>query len=86
MAQAIIGRWGKNLALRLPAEVVKSAALGDGQRVEFLFQNGDVVIRKIAPEITVENMFREKSAEEWRAFYAEAYDWGPDRGRERIEE
>ena len=34
MAQAAIGRRGKNLAIRLPAEAAKTAGLGEGERVE----------------------------------------------------
>jgi len=33
-----------------------------------------------------EELFRGKTPEEWRALYAGAYDWGPDVGREIIEE
>ena len=86
MSQAIIGRWGKNLAVRFPAEVAKAAGLDDGQRVELVMQDGEVIIRKAAPEITIEEMFRGKSSEEWRALYSDAYNWGPDRGRECVEE
>lgn len=86
MSQAIIGRWGKSLAVRFPADIVKAARLGDGQRVELVPQNGEVVIRKLAPEITAESMFGGRSHEEWRALYSGAYDWGPDRGRECVEE
>ena len=86
MSQAIIGRWGKNLAVRFPAEIAKAADLTDGQRVEILPQNGEVIIRKLTPDVTIEEMFRGKSAEQWRALYNDAYDWGPDRGREFVEE
>lgn len=86
MARATIGRWGRNLAVRIPAEVVEAAGLGDGERVEIIPQNGEVVIRKVEPELTAHAMFRGRSPEEWRAVYADAFDWGPDRGRERVEE
>jgi antitoxin component of MazEF toxin-antitoxin module len=86
MPQAIVGRWGKNLAVRFPAEVARAAGLGDGQRVELVPQNGAILIRRVAPEITAESLFHGKSAEEWRALYGDAYDWGPDRGREAVEE
>ena len=86
MSQAVIGRWGKNLAVRFPADVVKAAGFGDGERVEILVEKQDVVIRKAAPSPTVDDLFRGKSPEEWRASYADAYDWGDDRGREIVEE
>jgi antitoxin MazE len=47
MAQAILGRWGRNLALRLPLEVVKAAGLRTGERVEVETRGGDIVIRKV---------------------------------------
>ena len=84
MAQAIIGRWGQSLAVRFPPDVVKLAGLGDGQQVELVPQNGEILIRKIEADLTVEGMFRDKSPEEWRALYADAYDWGSDRGRESV--
>ena len=77
---------GKNLAVRLPADVAKAAGFGDGERVEVLPQKGRVVIRKVAPSITVDEMFRGKKPEEWRELYTNAYDWGDDRGREIVEE
>ena len=86
MPRAVIGRWGKNLAIRFPAEVADAAGLGDGQRVEIVSSGDEVIIRKLAAEPTVDSMFAGKSPAAWRAFYRDAYDWGPDRGRERVEE
>ncbi|MFO1158110.1 MAG: AbrB/MazE/SpoVT family DNA-binding domain-containing protein [Reyranellaceae bacterium] len=46
MAQAIVGRWGKNLAIRVPHDVVEQTGLVDGERVEIEAQHGDIVIRR----------------------------------------
>lgn len=86
MPRAIVGRWGKNLAIRFPAEIAKKAALSDGQPVEILAAGDEVVIRKLPAETTVEAMFAAQSPEVWRALYRNAFDWGPERGRERVEE
>ena len=86
MSLAIIGRWGKNLAIRFPVEIAKAAGFRDGERVELLPHAGDIVIRKLAPAFTVEGLFQDKKPEEWRRLYADAYDWGEDRGREIVEE
>jgi antitoxin component of MazEF toxin-antitoxin module len=86
MWQATIGRWGKNLAVRFPADVVKAVGFADGERVEALAENGQVIIRKIASGFNAERMFRGKRPEEWRALYDNVYDWGVDRGRESVEE
>ncbi len=86
MARAVIGRWGKNLAVRFPVDIAKAARLSDGERVEIAASGDDIVIRKLASEPTVDSMFAGKPPEAWRQFYRGAYDWGPDRGRERVEE
>jgi antitoxin MazE len=44
------------------------------------------VIHRLVPQFTLEELFRGKSPEEWRAAYKGAFDWGPDIGREAIEE
>jgi antitoxin MazE len=86
MAQVIIGKWGKNLAIRFPGEIAKAAGLNDGERVEIETNDGNIFIRRAIPHFTLEDLFQGKNPEEWRAIYAEAYDWGPDVGRELIEE
>ena len=86
MPQAVIGKWGNSLALRLPSEVVDAAQVRDGERVNVEARDGSIVIRRAAPQFTLEQLFRGKTPEEWRALYAVAYDWGPDVGREIIED
>jgi antitoxin MazE len=67
-------------------EVVKAAGLSDSERVEIATHDGDIVIRRAVPHFTLKELFRGKSPEEWRAAYAGAFDWGPDVGREVVEE
>ena len=86
MAQVVIGRWGKNLAIRLPAHVAKKAGLGDGEKVEIISTEREVIVRKLPAELTVESMFSGATPENWRALYRAAFDWGEDQGRERVEE
>ena len=57
MSWAVIGRWGKNLAVRFPADIARSAGLGDGERVEIMASGDEIVIRKLPAELTVESMF-----------------------------
>jgi antitoxin MazE len=47
MAQATVGRWGKNLAIRFPLEIAKAARLSDGERVEIEARDGDIVIHRL---------------------------------------
>jgi len=86
MAQVIVSKWGKSLAIRLPGEIVKAVGLSDGERVEVETKGGNIFIRRAIPHFSLEEMLRGKSPKEWRAIYADAYDCGPDVGRELTEE
>lgn len=86
MPQATVGKWGKTLAIRFPGEVVRTTQLREGERVEIEAHEGEIVIRRAAREVRVEELFRGKTPEEWRALYRGAFDWGPDLGRECVEE
>jgi antitoxin MazE len=85
VTQATIGRSGKNLALRFPAELVHQLHVREGDRVEIISQPDQVIVRRATPNYTIETLFAGKSPAEWRALYAGAYDWGPDIGREIID-
>jgi antitoxin MazE len=86
VSQVTVGKWGKSLAIRLPGEIVKAAGLSNRERLEVEAHDGKIVIRRAVPHFTLEELFHGKSPEEWRANYAEAFDWGPDVGREVVEE
>ena len=86
VSQVTVGKWGKSLAIRLPGEIVKAAGLSNGERLDIETHDGEIVIRRAVPHFTLEELFRGKSPEEWRADYAGAFDWGPDVGREIVEE
>lgn len=88
MTQLTIGKWGNNLAVRLPSDIVQASKLHEGDRVEVEVDGGAIVIRLAAPRFILSDMFQGKTPEEWRAAYAHAYDWGPDPdlGRETVPE
>ena len=46
MARAVIGKWGNNLAVRVPLEVARASGLADGEKVEIEVQDGDLLIRR----------------------------------------
>ncbi len=86
MSHVTVGRWGRNLAVRLPGEVVRAAGLHDGDRIVVEIIEGEIVIRPVEPRIALDKLFAGTSAAEWRAAYAGAFDWGPDIGREAVAE
>ena len=80
-----VGRWGKNLSVRVPQDIASLAGLREGERVEIEALEDSIVIRRAQPHLTLEELFAGKSAAEWRALYEGAYDWGDDVGREIVE-
>lgn len=48
MSEVTVGKWGKNLAIRVPIEIAKATALREGELVEISTQDGDIVIRRPA--------------------------------------
>jgi antitoxin component of MazEF toxin-antitoxin module len=67
---------GKNLAIRLPGEIVRVTGLSNGERLDIETHAGEIVIRRAVPGFTLEELFRGKNPEEWLAAYAGAVDWG----------
>lgn len=50
MTQVIVGKWGKNLAIRVPLEIARSAGLSDGEHVEVEQVEGNILIRRSAAQ------------------------------------
>jgi antitoxin MazE len=48
MSQATVGKWGNNLAIRVPFEIARASGLSDGERVEIETLDGDILIRRSA--------------------------------------
>ncbi|MDB5410013.1 MAG: AbrB/MazE/SpoVT family DNA-binding protein [Rhodospirillales bacterium] len=48
MSRVTVGRWGKNLAVRVPFDIAATTGLRDGERVEVEVHDGDIVIRRPA--------------------------------------
>ena len=71
--------------MRLPREVAESAGLDAGQTVELIARGGEIVIRAPRPP-GLGDLFVGRSADEWRGLYRGIDPWGPDVGREIVEE
>ena len=46
MSHSVVGKWGKNLAIRVPMEVARAVGLTDGEKVEVEMQAGDIIVRR----------------------------------------
>ena len=86
MTHAILGRWGKNLAVRLPHGVASELRLHEGERVEVVAGPDQIIIRRAKPHYTSDELFAGKSPSEWRTIYSNAHEWGLDHGQEIVDE
>jgi antitoxin MazE len=82
MAQrVVVGRWGVSLAVRLPRDAALTAGFENGTSVEVEARRGEVVIRSVRPRYSLDELLKGVTPEAMR----EAFDWGPDAGRETVE-
>jgi len=47
MTRVTVGKWGKNLAVRLPADVAPTAGIAGGESVEVIARDGDILITRM---------------------------------------
>jgi len=79
--QVSITRWGNSLGLRIPRHVAEQAGLRAGARVEIIAEDGRVVISAARPRYVLADLLNDMTPEGMH----EAFDWGPDIGREIVE-
>ena len=48
MSRAVVGKWGNNLAIRVPLEIARDSGLSEGEKVDIETMDGDIVIRRPA--------------------------------------
>jgi antitoxin MazE len=82
-----ISRWGNSLGVRIPKEIANRVGLSDGAQIEIEERGGEVVISRVKPRLhySLEELLVGVTPEAAHASTAEV-EWGPDVGREIIEE
>ncbi len=80
--KAKIAKWGNSLGVRIPRDVADSVGLSEGASVEVEAKGDRIVLRVARPRYRLEDLLKGMSRRDMHA----AYDWGPDMGREAIEE
>jgi antitoxin MazE len=79
--EAQVARWGNSLGVRIPKQIAERAGLREGARVEIAAEGDRIVITHTRRRYHLAELLQGMTPEAMR----EAFDWGPDRGREIIE-
>jgi antitoxin MazE len=78
--QVRISKWGNNLGLRVPKDVAAKVGLSEGSLVELSVERDRIVISAQSPVYKLEELLIGVTPEAMQ----EAFDWGPDVGREKV--
>jgi antitoxin MazE len=79
--QVQITRWGNNLGLRIPKDLAERAGLRAGMSVDLAAEGDRIVIAPAGRRHALADLLGGVTPEAMR----DAFDWGPDRGREIVE-
>ena len=79
--QVQVTRWGNSLGLRIPKHVAARVGFHEGSRVDVEADGDRLVISPARPRYVLADLLKDMTPEAMR----EAFDWGPDLGREDVE-
>jgi antitoxin MazE len=79
--QVQVARWGNSLGVRIPKDVALRAGLREGSRVDLEAEGDRIIISPARPRYVLTDLLQGMTPGAMR----EAFDWGPDRGRENVE-
>jgi len=80
--KAKIARWDNSLGVRIPRAIAGRVGLTEGASVEIEAKNDRSVLSPSRPRYRLEDLLTGMTPRAMRA----AYDWGPDKGREAVDE
>ncbi len=79
--QVQVARWGNSLGLRIPKDIASRAGLREGARVEVETEGDRIIITPARRRYVLADLLKGMTPQAMR----EAFDWGPDKGREIVE-
>jgi len=80
--QVQISKWGNSLGLRIPQALAAHIGVSEGQKVEIRADGGRLIVEPARPTYTWAQMLENVTPEAMR----DAFDWGEDLGRERVDD
>ncbi len=81
LMQVQIARWGNSLGLRVPKDVAARVGLKEGARVDVAAEDGRIVVSLQRPMYALDELLVGMTPDAMH----DAFDWGPDLGREAVE-
>jgi antitoxin MazE len=79
--QVQVARWGNGPGLRIPKDVAQRTKLREGARVDVQAGGDRIIISPARPRYILTDLLKGMRPEAMR----QAFDWGPDSGREIVE-
>jgi antitoxin component of MazEF toxin-antitoxin module len=86
VTQAIVGKWGNNLAIRVPLDVARAMGLREGEPVEIEECDGELHVRRKAGRIDAETQRKALAAVEEIRLASRQFNLGGITIRELIDE
>jgi antitoxin MazE len=80
--QVHVARWGNSLGLRIPKDIAQRVGLREGARVDVEVEGDRIVVSPARPRYVLAELLKGMTPQAMR----EAFDWGPDKGREIVNE
>ena len=79
--QVQVVRLGNSLGLLIPKDIARRAGLREGTQVDVEAEGDRIIISPARPRYVLADLLKGMTPEAMR----EAFDWGPDKGREIVE-
>ncbi len=76
-----VAKWGNSLGVRVPKDIAAKVGLDEGAAVEIEAKGSRIVISPTRRTYTLDELLVGMTPEAMR----DAFDWGPDAGREAVE-
>jgi antitoxin MazE len=76
-----VAKWGNSLGVRVPKDIAAKVGLNEGAAVEIEAKGGRIVISPMRRTYTLDELLAGMTPDAMH----EAFDWGPDAGREAVE-
>jgi antitoxin MazE len=77
-----ISKWGNSLGLRLPRALAKQIGISEGGQVNIWADGSRLVVEAAPPKYVLEDLLVNMSPQNM----SDAFSWGADEGREKIDE